>query len=283
MFLLLSIPLTAATTQYTLGSVETKDVVRVQSVTDTRFMSANDNAISSMKLLLTVDAPVVTLNISNPDSTVVFTFLKSDAGLFKKLIETNIKTYSSGSLVSNESSSRIYHALFGGTNWESISIDGDSVISGDLSAEAGLLPSNEITISTSSSTRVDLTVVDMGSLQKIAIQDDLNWLFSFIYSLLTIVYSDPDNGLLSFLYLFSFVMDATLAVLWLTFTNTYLVVVWIEAIISFYAGWRNNKIKGFVDNMVKWHLGLLKGILYITKELFTIVHDVIKSILPGYG
>lgn len=281
--LLLSGAIASASVQYSLASVEERDKVRINSVTDSRFMAANNNAISSMGLLLTVDDSIVTLNISDPDSTIAYTITKTKTGLFNYLLEYNLKTYENGGLVSDQSSSRTLQSIFVGTNWETVTFDDGMVQARNLSASSGIVPSHDITVTTSSSTRVDLVVVNVNELQSIAIQDDLNFLFATIYSIISIVYKDPDNGLLTFLYLFSYIMDATLLVLWLSITNTYLVIVWIEGIICFYAGWRNNGRKGFMDNMIKWHISILQAILTVSKSLFEIVHDIIKSIVPGYG
>lgn len=283
LLLMVSCSIGSASVQYPLASVDSQDKVRVNSVTDTRFMAANNNAISSIELLVTVDQSPVTVNLTNPDSVAVYTITKTKTGYFNYLLEYNLKIYENGGLVSNESSSRTLQAVFGGTNWESVTIDDGMIYARNLSAVSMLIPSHEITVSTSSSTRVDLTVVNVNELAAIAIQNDLNWLFALLYSLLSFVYDDPDNGLLSFLYLFSYLMDATLLVLWLSFTNTYLVIVWIEGLITFYAGWRNNKMKGFMDDMLSWHQAVAVFVLKAAKQYFEIVHDIIKSIVPGYG
>ena len=84
-------------------------------------------------------------------------------------------------------------------------------------------------------------------------------------------------------YFMSAVMDFAVAAIWLSITNTYLVAVWGEALFIFYAGWRNNGIKGFINDLVRFHKVTAEFIIKAAQALFQMFHDVVKAIAPGYG
>lgn len=290
LFLLLSGSVASATTQYPLASVDIEDEIKVKSVTNTRFMAANDNVISLLEVEVLRPVGITTVNITTPDHVVVYTITNTKTGIVERTLVRNIKSYRNGVLVDNMSSTwsgpeflldnrdTIY--LKEGSAF----IKKGSVSAGNLTAESAIIPTHEVTVSTAtSSVIVTLRVSNVAELQRIAIEDDLNPLFSFMYWALSIAYDDADGGLLSFLYIFSFSMDAILWLIWISITSTFSVFAWIESFIVFYAGWRNNKIKGFVDNLVKWHIAIGKAIAGAIYALFIIVYDFIKSVVPGIG
>lgn len=291
MVLLLSGSLASASVQYSLASVEIEDVVRVDSIADTRFMAANDNIIIDLRLYgMPLDiggTGAGTLNISNQGYLISYSSAIIKTGSFTSLYNSTLLVYKNGVLVSNESSSLdIPWYKFGGQfmNMDLTITDG-WVYGSNVSAEIGMLPAPEVTVTSSTSVKSIITITNVAELYRTDLKEDLNVLFSFMYWALTAspLYNDEDGGLLSFLYVFSFSMDALLWFIWLSIANTASVFAWIESAIVFYAGWRNNKIKGFVDNLIKWHILIVKVIAGAIYVLFIVVYDFIKSIVPGIG
>lgn len=278
----------SASVQYPLESVDVEDKITIPAVVDTRFMAANNNIIKTVDVDFVRGYGVNVVNLSSQDYVISYTVTKTSVSIGYVDLEHSLKMYEGGALVYNESQtthsskflldSKAHIRIKNGF----VNIPGPPV---NLTPESTLLPAPEVTVSTSTSASVKLLVVNMAEVQRSSMKDDLNPLFSVMYWFITIspFYSDSEGGLLSFMYVFSISMDVILWIIWLSISSTASVFAYIEGAIVFYAGWRNNKLKGFVDNLVQYHLAIFQVTVVSIKELFIQVYGFIKSIVPGIG
>lgn len=269
----------AASTMYELASVQGTDKVTVTGVTDSRFVAANDNIISQISIYGPSSANSATLNISTPDYNVVYSIVKT-SGYFKPVYTETMSLYRLGSLVTTSESS--YNGYFSSGTYINVEITDTGIRGVNTSLYINILPTPDITVTSSVSTRVKLTVVSSSELQKQNLKDKLNALFFMLYTLINYVYPDSDSALLSIMYFISSIMDFVVAIIWISITNTYLVVVWVEASFLFYAGWRNNSIRGFLDNLIRWNKNTATTIFAAAKSLLELLRQTI-SLIPGLG
>lgn len=286
----------ATTTQYPLASVAEEDDFKIKSVFDTRFTAANNNVINELEVSVSIPVGVSVLNVTTPDYVVMYTTTKTKTGILERTLVRNIKIYKNNVLVENISNTWTGSSIVL-SNTDTLTLKSQTVYVkkgptytgegpvNNFSSSEVVLPTYGVLISTPTASTVYLHVINVALASRYGLEDDLNPVFSAMYWLLTLspFYKDADGGLLSFMYVFSISMDAILWLIWLSITSTFSVFAYIEAGITFYAGWRNNKLKGFMDNMVKWHIAIGKAIAGAIYALFIIVYDFIKSVVPGIG
>ena len=283
MLLLVAVDTATASTVYQLASVDGTDKITATGVTDTRFMSANNNVITQLTLSGSSDADTISVNISTPDYLVVYTQQKSTTGLFKLTYTETLGLYRNGILT--QTSTGAYDGYGIGGNPYSLTLSDAGVFGTNGTLYANILPSPEGTVTASAATKAKITVMSVNELSKLDMKGDLNLFFYMIYGLATItpMYKDADSSLLALVFFMSAVMDFTVAVIQISITNTYLVLVWMEVLFIFFAGWRNNSIKGFIDDLLSWHKATAELIVKSAQALFQMFHDVVKAIAPGYG
>lgn len=285
-----ALPGAAITETMTIGYIESENIISFDDVGDVQFNTAPGNQIKFIKIVAADSSGNISIKTTTPDYIVWANSSRLPCAfcVFRHDYNTSVAVYRGGSLLYTNST---LQTIIGNNMRVEISEQGINVQRGLPSVFATvwfkhpILTSSTATIQANTPLVVDLVIINNDIIAQNKMISELPPLFAVLYHLIVddgktfeLGIDDSNSTVLSIFYYISTILSVVVFVLLMCLTSTWAVVAFIEGVIIFYAGWRNNDLKHFLNDYIGWHKGLIILMIEVANKLYTALIDALRAI-----